>query len=112
MTKKTKDIVTEFEETDDKIIIAFAKDGMGIKGTVSKENHVIGVLALISALVERCGGDPEAINDAIRTLRDSQVPEDEDEEEPEEKIEVKKLDLSDENSVKEFIELLKKASGK
>lgn len=99
------------EEKETKITINFGEKGISVEGiNTSQWDHVIGTLAMISSLVNRCGGDAGVVNDAISTLRHSDDTIEEEKKEPE--IKIKKLDLSDKDSVEEFIELLKKASSK
>lgn len=100
------------EEKETKITISFGEEGISVEGvSTSRWDHVIGTLAMISSLVNRCGGDAGVVNEAISTLVHSDdTVEEEEKKEPE--IKIKKLDLSDKDSVEEFIKLLKKASSK
>lgn len=94
------------ETKETKITVNFGEDGVSVEGVnTSQADHVIGILAMVSSLITRCGGDAEIVNDAISVLAHS-----EEDEEPEPEVKIKKLDLSDKASVEEFIELLKKAS--
>jgi len=94
------------ETKETKITVNFGEDGISVEGVnTSQADHVIGILAMVSSLITRCGGDPDIVNDAISVLAHSEEDED-----PEPEIKIKKLDLSDKKSVEEFIEVLKEAS--
>ena len=107
---KIKDMTKKFDKAEDTMSIYFGEDGVAVAGNVSIFSHTVGVLAMISSLVERCGGDGAPINEAIKTLRRKEIEETTDEAKEEPDIKIGKLDLSDKESVEEFIKLLKKAS--
>lgn len=69
MTKTNKEI------KENTIEISFEDEGLAVKGNVSKTKQVQGVLAMISALIDRCGGDAEPVNDAIRAIKKASAKE-------------------------------------
>lgn len=104
MTKKIEKTMDETKIEDDRIVIFFGEDGIGVKGSASESQYVSGILALISSLIKQTGGDDSAFRSAIKAIRDKDVEK--------EDIHIGKLDLNDKEGVEKFIELLKKASSK
>lgn len=108
---KIKDMVKNFDKKEDTMAIYFGDDGVAVAGNVTRFQHVEGILAMISSLTDHCGGDATVFNEAIKALREKEEEMKEDVEEDEEPdCKIAKLDLSDKESVEEFIKLLKKAS--
>jgi len=101
---KVNDMVKKFDKQKDTLAVYFGEDSTAVAGHITKEQHVLGILALISSLVERCGGDANCVNKIIHSAYK--------EEEEEEEIKIGKLDLNDKEGIEKFIELLKKASEK
>lgn len=67
--KQIEKMIKKIDTDDNAITICFADDGIAIKGNASKIQHVQGILAMISGLIERCGGDPEPVNVAIKSIK-------------------------------------------
>lgn len=53
-----------------KISITFGKDGINVHGEVSRLQHVQGCLAMLSSLIDRCGGDAAPVNEAISAIQE------------------------------------------
>ena len=67
--KKIDEMLNETTKEENIMTVCFADDGVGVKGNISKTQHIQGLLAVVAALVERCGGDPTPVNKAIARLR-------------------------------------------
>ena len=67
--KQIDKTIEKVDTNDNVITIYFADDGIAVKGNASKIQHVQGILAMISGLIERCGGDPAPVNVAMKGIR-------------------------------------------
>lgn len=66
--KLTEQIFDQVDDNDNAMVIAFGKDGIGVKGNVSKVQHIQGILGLMSAFIRRCDGDDSAVIEAIKAI--------------------------------------------
>lgn len=66
--KLTEQIFKQVDDNDNAMVVAFGKDGIGVKGNVSKVQHVQGILGLMAAFIRRCDGDDFAVIEAIKAI--------------------------------------------
>lgn len=96
-TKKIIEDIEDVEEQENMIAVRFDDKGIAVKGDVDETKHVQGILAMISSLIDRCGGDATCVNKVISSIHA-------DEEEKEDKN-IKVIKTS---SLEDLIDILKK----